>query len=45
MLNFIRAFYRRSLDVAAAWLGDNTARFYGVLVSAPRGRTQADSRN
>ncbi len=39
MLNFIKAFYQRSLDVAAAWLGDNAARFYGVLVSAPRDRT------
>ncbi len=45
MLNFTQAFYRHSLDVAAAWLGDHTARSCGVLVSAPRGRTQADSRS
>ncbi len=39
MLQFIKAVIRRSLDVAGAWLGDNTARFYGVLVSSPRDRT------
>jgi hypothetical protein len=39
MLNFVKAFLRRSLDVAGAWLGDNTARFYGVLVTIPRDRT------
>ncbi len=38
MLDFIRALFRRSLDVAGAWLGDNTARFYGILVPTPRDR-------
>jgi hypothetical protein len=38
MLKFIKAFLRRSLDGSAAWLGDNTARFYGVLVAGPRDR-------
>jgi hypothetical protein len=39
MLDFIKAFLRYSLDIAGAWLGDNTAHFYGVLVSVPRDRT------
>ncbi len=38
MLNFIKALFRRSLDVAGAWLGDNTARFYGILVSTRHDR-------
>ncbi len=38
MLDFLKAFVRRGLDVAGAWLGDNTARFYGILVPTPHDR-------
>ncbi len=38
MLVFIKALVRRSLDVAAAWLGDHTARFYSVLITHHDGK-------
>ncbi len=39
MLKFIKAVVRHSLGVTCSWLGNNTAHFYGVLVSSPNDRT------